>query len=156
MYTLFPIDLRISLGLYTLTLKHYPPLPPADLFLFAPSPVSSASPVSVRPAQAPPSPSWSVIDLPSASLFLSCYLSPRGRLRHEQVTVHSPVYSVLSSCSLVYAHANASCVENTETNASGASGKTRTGRGRGMNRRGATTTTSMYIHPTAANVVYGV
>lgn len=48
--------------------KHYPPLSPRDLFLFAPSPVSFSSLVSIRPIQSPLSPSYSVIDFPSVSL----------------------------------------------------------------------------------------
>lgn len=152
-----PMDARVSIRLYILTLKHCPPLSPTHLFPVAPSPVSSSSLVSIRPVQSPLSPSCPVTGFPSASLFLSCCTSPQGRLLHEGVTVHSRVYSVLSSCSLVYAHANASPVWDKETNASGVSVKTRTGRGRGTNRRGATTTL-MWIHPTAVvvSVVYEV
>lgn len=152
-----PMDARVSIRLYILTLKHCPPLSPTHLFPVAPSPVSSSSLVSIRPVQSPLSPSCPVTGFPSASLFLSCCTSPQGRLLHEGVTVHSRVYSVLSSCSLVYAHANASPVWDKETNASGVSVKTRTGRGRGTNRRGATTTL-VWIHPTAVvvSVVYEV
>lgn len=152
-----PMDARVSIRLYILTLKHCPPLSPTHLFPVAPSPVSSSSLVSIRPVQSPPSPSCPVTGFPSASLFLSCCTSPQGRLLHEGVTVHSRVYSVLSSCSLVYAHANASPVRDKETNASGVSAKTKTGRGRGTNRRGATTTL-VWIHPTAVvvSVVYEV
>lgn len=109
-YNLFPI---ITWFIHIIPrFKHHPPLSPTNLFLFAPYPVSFSSLVSIRRIQSPLPPSCSVTDFPSASLFLSCSCSsppPRGLL-HEQVRVHSPVYSVPSSCSLVYAHPNASHV----------------------------------------------